>query len=113
MKRKSNFSKKKCPGWLDATGQQTWARVTADMGNANDPFDAELLAVFCDCYSHLVKCSQALRSEGYSLPSESGLAKINPAVNALRGFQRMLTEIARRVFKNSKKEKKCERKTTR
>ncbi|KAA0242505.1 MAG: phage terminase small subunit P27 family [Candidatus Brocadia sp. AMX2] len=61
------------PSWLDDIGKKTWERVTAVMADANLSFDVELLSAFCDCYSHLIKCSEKLRAEGYTLMSDSGL----------------------------------------
>lgn len=85
------------PLWLDDIGKKTWERVTAVMADANLSFDVELLSAFCDCYSHLIKCSEKLRAEGYALVSESGLPKINPTVNALRELQKTLIEASKQL----------------
>lgn len=89
--------KPECPTWLDDAGKATWERVTAVMADANMSFDVELLSAFCDCYSHLIKCSEKLRSEGYTLTSDSGLPKINPTVNALRELQKTLIEASKQL----------------
>lgn len=90
-------TKPELPSWLDDIGQKTWGRVTAVMADANLSFDVELLSAFCDCYSHLIKCSEKLRIEGYTLTSDSGLPKINPTVNALRELQKTLIESGKQL----------------
>lgn len=85
------------PSWLNDVGKQTWERVTAVMADADMIFDVELLSAFCDCYAHLIRCSEGLRIEGYTLMSDSGLSKINPAVNALRELQKTLIEASKQL----------------
>ncbi len=86
-----------CPSWLDQKGKQTWDRVTAVMDGAGLKFDVELLATFCDSYSHSIKCSEKLRTEGYTIVSDSGLPKINPSVNALRELQKTVMEAGKHL----------------
>ena len=86
-----------CPFWLDEVGKQTWDRVTAITDKVDLTLDVETLAIFCDCYSHLIKCSEKLRGEGYTIISDSGLQKINPAVNALRELQKTLIEAGKQL----------------
>lgn len=81
-----------CPTWLDDIGKATWQRVTVVMAKVNITFDVELLATFCDTFSHSVVCSERLRLEGYTIDTLSGLKKINPSVNALREFHKTLNE---------------------
>ena len=93
----SEMKRPECPTWLDDTAKDTWERVTATMSNANMSFDVEMLATFCDCYSHLIRCSERLRLEGYTIISDSGLSKINPTVNALRELQKTLIEAGKQL----------------
>ncbi len=86
-----------CPSWLDEVGRQTWNRVCAVMDGAGLKFDVELLATFCDSYSHSIKCSEKLRVEGYTIVSDSGLPKINPSVNALRELQKTVMEAGKHL----------------
>ena len=86
-----------CPFWLDDVGKQTWDRVTAITSKVNLTFDVETLATFCDCYSHLIKCSQVLRTEGYTIISSGLQKKINPAVNALRELHKTLIEAGKQL----------------
>ena len=86
-----------CPFWLDEVGKQTWDRVTAITSKVDLTLDVETLAVFCDSYSHLIKCSQVLRIEGYTIISDSGLQKINPAVNVLRELHKTLIEAGKQL----------------
>lgn len=90
-------AKPEMPLWLDDIGQETWGRVTEVMSEANLSFDVELLAAYCDCYSHLIKCSEKLRTEGYTLTGDSGLPKINPTVNALRELQKTLIDAGKQL----------------
>lgn len=85
------------PHWLDDVGKKTWERVTVVMADANLSFDVELLSAFCDCYSHLIKCSERLRIEGYTLTSNPGLPKINPTGTALRELQKTLIEAGKQL----------------
>lgn len=86
-----------CPSWLDEVGKQTWERVTAITSKVDLTLDVETLAVFCDSYSHLIKCSQVLRTEGYTIISDGLQKKINPAVNALRELQKTLIEAGKQL----------------
>lgn len=86
-----------CPSWLDEVGKQTWDRVAAVTGKLNLTLDVETLATFCDCYSHLIACSQVLRLEGYTVISDGGLRKINPAVNALRELHKTLIDAGKQL----------------
>ena len=87
----------KSPSWLDEVGKQTWERVTAITNKVDLTLDVETLATFCDCYSHLIKCSQVLRTEGYTIISDGLQKKINPAVNALRELQKTLIEAGKQL----------------
>jgi P27 family predicted phage terminase small subunit len=86
-----------CPSWLDEVGKQTWDRVTAITDKVDLTLDVETLATFCDCYSHLIKCSQVLRIDGYTIISDGLQKKINPAVNALRELQKTLIEAGKQL----------------
>ena len=86
-----------CPSWLDEVGKQTWERVTAITSKVDLTLDVEILATFCDCYSHLIKCSQVLRTEGYTIISDGLQKKINPAVNALRELHKTLIEAGKQL----------------
>jgi P27 family predicted phage terminase small subunit len=94
---KTEASIPECPSWLDEVGKQTWARVTAAMGKVDLALDVELLSVFCDAYSHLLRCSERLRLEGYTIAIGSGLLKINPSVNVLRELQKTLIEAVKQL----------------
>ena len=86
-----------CPSWLDEVGKKTWDRLTAITSKVNLTLDVETLATFCDCYSHLIKCSQVLRTEGYTIISDGLQKKINPAVNALRELHKTLIEAGKQL----------------
>jgi len=86
-----------CPSWLDEVGKQTWDRMTAITSKVNLTLDVETLAIFSDCYSHLIKCSQVLRTEGYTIISDGLQKKINPAVNALRELHKTLIEAGKQL----------------
>ena len=93
----TGIAKPGCPEWLDDVGKQTWERVTSLMDGAGLSFDVELMATFCDCYAHSIKCSEKLRNEGYTITSDSGLSKINPVVNALRELHKTLIEAGKQL----------------